>query len=181
MKVLLLLSVLLGSSWQRAPHRATVTAQLAPGDTLAYTVTWDSVRAATVYDFAQSVTGSNTTWSAAFGATAVGALPASGATGGPGPVGLKLFPAPLGSGDSATFTFSYRARRVPARSARDTSVWVATSWKWYRALGVPKPARIDSSTTVGVVPVARLDIAAGDSSRCTRDGPTAIRCTHPIR
>lgn len=177
MKALLLLSVLLGSSWQRAPHRATVTAQLAPGDTLAYTVTWDSVRAATIYDFSQSVTGSNTTWSAAFGATAVGALPASGGTSGPGPVGLKLFPAPLGSGDSATFTFSYRARRVPARSSRDTSVWVATSWKWYRALGVPKPARVDSSLTVGLVPVFDVLIAARDSSACTRQASTAIRCT----
>lgn len=177
MKVLLVLLLLASTSMQRVPSGPTVTAVLAPGDTLAYTVTWDSVKGATAYDFIQSVTASNATWSAAFGTTAVGALPASGSTSGPGPVGLKLFPAPLASGDSATFTFTYRARHVPARSAKDTSVWVGTTWKWYRALGVPKPARIDSSTTVGQIPVASLDIAAVDSSGCTRDSPSAIRCT----
>lgn len=178
MKVLLMLSVLLAAAWQRSPSGATVTAVAAPGDTLAYTVTWDSVKGATTYDFIQSVTASNTTWSAAFGTTAVGALPASGSTTGPGPVGLKLFPAPLGAGDSATFTFTYRARRVPARSARDTSIWVGTTWKWTRALGVPKPARIDSSMTVGQIPVASVGIAVvGDSSGCLRQSPSAIRCT----
>lgn len=125
------------------PSAPVVRAVLVPGDTLGYAVTWGAVSAATTYDFTVSVTATNGTWTATFGSTAVGALPALGNTAAPGPVVVKLMAIPW---DSATFTFAYRARHVPARSALDTSAFVGTTWKAARRLGTPLPPTVTPDT-----------------------------------
>lgn len=149
-KIVALAGLLVGFTTVKAaaPSPPVVSSVFVPGDTLGYTVTWPAVSAATTYDFTVSVAATNGTWSAIFGSTGVGALPASGNTAFPGPVGLKLSAMPW---DSATFTFAYRARHVPARNSSDTSAFASFTWKVARHLGAPvAPTVTPDSATVKV-------------------------------
>jgi hypothetical protein len=121
------------------PGGLSVTNVLAPGDTLAYTVSWTAGARATNYDFVTSVAATNGTWTVIYGATSAGAPPASGTTTGL-TFGLKLAAIPW---DSATFTVS-----LTARNAAGSSSPVGVTWSVKRKPGPPGPPKVGSSATV---------------------------------
>jgi hypothetical protein len=154
-RFLLALVVLIGCAQAGAapapPARLTtptVAAILAPGDTLAYTVSWAApvvtaqTGAASNYDFTTSVAATNGTWTVIYGTTPAGPAPASGTTTGLSFV-LKLTAIPW---DSVTITVS-----VTARNAKGSALPGAVTWKVLHGLRPPGsilPPKVDSTATV---------------------------------
>jgi hypothetical protein len=121
------------------PGGIRVTEALAPGDTLAYTVSWTAGARAVSYDFTVSVAATNGVWSAIFGSTAAGALPATGNT-----TALTFSPKLLAiPWDSATFTVT-----VVSRNAAGVSGPASATWTVRRKPGPPGPPKVDSTLTV---------------------------------
>lgn len=121
------------------PRGLRITAGLAPGDTLAYTVSWTAGARATNYDFVTAVSATNGAWTVLYGTTNAGAPPASGTTTGLS-FGLKLTAIPW---DSATFTVT-----VTARNGAGSSTPMTATWSVKRRPGPPGPPKVDSSATV---------------------------------
>jgi hypothetical protein len=131
------------------PGELTVTAVAAPGDTLAYTVSWTAPTVvagqtgpASNYDFVTSVAGTNGVWTVVYGSTPAGAPPASGTTTGL-LFTLKLIAIPW---DSATFTVAVTARNAKGSAAPGTSTWKVLHG--LRPPGPVLPPKVDSTATV---------------------------------
>jgi hypothetical protein len=139
------------------PGGLRVAETLAPGDTLAYTVSWTAGSRAVSYDFTVSVTATNGTWSAIFGSTAAGPLPATGTT-----TALTFAPKLVAiPWDSATFTVT-----VVARNPAGVSSPATASWTVRRKPGPPGPPKVDSALTVtGLLTLPpTLQLAVGQSA-----------------
>lgn len=121
------------------PGGIRVTEALAPGDTLAYVVSWTAGLRAASYDFTVSVAATNGTWTAVFGTTPAGALPATGNT-----TALTFSPKLIAiPWDSATFTVT-----VSSRNPAGVSSPASATWTVRRKPGPPGLPKVDSTATV---------------------------------